>query len=204
MYVAATQVALATRAAEGNLVYHGLAGGLLLRGAPCTLHTRLIAPLDLRTQSLMDTEKMSEEEAEAYIRDVDDARARWVRTLYGEDINDPGLYDQVINFSSFSPSEACDILVEAASQPEFQVTPERLAKFDDFRIGCEVRLAFLEDLGTQTLDLEATCEDGVVTITGQAPMMDTGEVGDRITEIATSVEGVRKAKLSVEWFDPYP
>jgi hypothetical protein len=35
-------------------------------------------------------------------------------------------------------------------------------------------------------------------------MLNTGEVGNRITEIAASVPGVKEVRLAVEWFDPYP
>jgi len=204
LYVAAVQAALADHAARGDLVYHGLAGGLLLRGAPAVLCTRIIASIEVRTHALMESEGMTEDAAEAYIRDVDDARTRWVKSIYGEDINDPALYDQVINLSNFSIPEACEVLTEAAEQPPFEVDEEALGALEDFRLGSHVRLALLEDLGTQTRDLGATAMDGEVVITGEAPMLSTGEVGNRITEIVNAVPGVEEVRLAIEWFDPYP
>jgi osmotically-inducible protein OsmY len=35
-------------------------------------------------------------------------------------------------------------------------------------------------------------------------MLNTGEVGNRIAEIVSSVEGVKDVVLRIEWFDPYP
>jgi cytidylate kinase len=204
LYVAAVQAALADHVVDGNLVYHGLAGGLLLRDVPGVLCTRLIAPLEMRVQSLMDSHKMDEASAEAYIRDVDDSRSRWVKAIYGEDILDPALYDMVLNLASFSIPEACEVVTGAARQPEFAITPERLAGIADFRLGCHARLALLEDLGTQTLELGASAINGVVEVTGQAPIMRTGEIGNRITEIVQSIPGVKEVRLAIEWFDPYP
>jgi cytidylate kinase len=204
LYVAAVRAALVEQARGGNLVYHGLAGGLLLRRLSGVLRVRLIAPLEYRVQALMDIHGMDEASAEAYIREVDDARAVWVKNIYGEDNTDSNLYDMVLNLGSFSIPEACEVVFAAASRPEFEMTPSRMEELRDFDIECQVRLALLDDLGTQTLDLDATCSDGVTEVTGEAPMLSTGEVGKRITEIATSVPGVKEVRLALEWFDPYP
>jgi len=44
----------------------------------------------------------------------------------------------------------------------------------------------------------------VVEVSGSAPMLATGESGDRIAEIARAVQGVTLVRLKVQWFDPYP
>jgi len=204
LYMAAVRNALAEAAVDGNLVYHGVAGGLLLKDVPGVICVRLLAPLDLRVQSLLDSEGMDRASAEAYIRDVDDARARWVRVMYGEDIADPTLYDMVVNLEKFSIPEVCEVLCRTVAQPEFVLTPERLADLNDFKVECRVRLALLEDLGTQTLELDARVRRGIAVVTGKAPIMKTGEVGNRIAEIGRSVDGVQEVRLDIEWFDPYP
>ena len=53
LYLAAVQASLAEHAIEGNLVYHGLAGQLLLRNAPTVLRVRLIASMETRIRALM-------------------------------------------------------------------------------------------------------------------------------------------------------
>ncbi len=204
LYVAAVRAALAEHAREGNLVYHGLAGGFLLRNLSGVLRIRLIAPVEARVRALMESHGMDEASAEAYVQDVDDARSLWVRNVYGQDIHDSTRYDMVLNLGSFSPSEACEVVAVAASRPEFEMTPTRMKELEDFRLACQVRLALLEDLGIQTLDLGATVSNGVAVVTGEAPMLNTGAVGSRITEIAGSVPGVNQVRLAIEWFDPYP
>lgn len=204
LYIAAVRSAMAEAGADGNLIYHGLAGGLLLKGIPGMLCVRLIAPMDIRVQALVRTDPMGREAAEAYIRDVDDARARWIKVLYGEEILDPSLYDMVMNLETFTISDVCAVLCRTIRQPEFQLTEERRNDLNDFRIGCQVQLALLEDLGTQTLDLEASFRRGVAVVRGQAPILKKGDVGNRILEIVRAVPGVKEVQLELEWFDPYP
>ena len=204
LYIAAVRAALVEGARDGNLVYHGLAGGLLLRRLRGVLRVRLIAPMEFRVQTLMESHGMDEASAEAYIQEVDGARAVWVKNVYGEDNTDSSLYDMVLNLESFSIPEACEVVFAAASRPEFEMTAERMKELHDFDLECQVRLALFEDLGTQTLDLDATVVDGLATVTGSAPLLSTGEVGKRITELAASVTGVKEVRLALEWFDPYP
>lgn len=204
VYVGAVQAALADAAAEGNLVYHGLAGGLLLRDAPGVLRVHLIAPMEMRVRSLMDSHGMREADAESYIRDLDDSRARWVSFYFGVDLNDPGLYDMVLNLESFFIPEACEVIAAAAERPEFEFTAERKAEFDDFRLSTRVRVALLDDLGVQSLELKPKAQRGRVVVHGQAPVMNRDEVGDRIVEIARSVPGVDDVELSIDWSDAYP
>jgi cytidylate kinase len=204
LYVAAVRAALVEHALGGNLIYHGLAGGLLLRRLPGVLRIRLIAPLEFRVQALIDSHGMDDESAEAYIQEVDEARAVWVRNVYGEENTDSNLYDMVLNLESFSVHEACQVVFAAASRPEFEMTEERKRQLEDFHLECQVRLALLEDLGTQTLDLDATVTNGLAVVTGEAPLLNTGEVSERIAEIVREVAGVNEVRLAIEWFDPYP
>ncbi len=204
LYVAALRSAIAEAATSGNLIYHGLAGGRLLTGVSGVVCVRLIAPLEHRIRALMESEGMERGAAEAYIRDVDDARARWVRLIHGVDIADPSLYDLVVSLETFSIPDVCELLVRLVEQPELAITPERLADLWDFRIQSQVNLALLEDLGTQSLNLEARVRRGIVEVTGQAPMTRTGDVGDRIAEIVSAVPGADELHLKLEWFDPYP
>ena len=50
LYVAAVRAALIDQARTGYLIYHGLAGGLLLRRLPGVLRVRLIAPMEFRSR----------------------------------------------------------------------------------------------------------------------------------------------------------
>ena len=147
-YIAAVQGALAERAAEGRLVYHGLAGGMLLQGVPGTLCIRLIAPLERRIRAVMSDSGMDAVMAEQYIHEVDESRARWVRVMYGQDIMDPSLYDLVINLETMTVEGACALTEKVVGRPEFELTNAMLLQLEDFRLGCRVRVGLARECGS--------------------------------------------------------
>lgn len=141
-YVLAVQTALAEWCTRGNLVYHGLAGQFLLRDLPGVLRVRIIAPLDMRVRAFLDSNpEMTRAQAETFIRDVDEGRARWVKTIYGEEIMDPYLYDLIVNLRTLTLESACEVLAEAIQQPRFQITAEVEAELFSFAAQCRTRLA---------------------------------------------------------------
>jgi len=140
-YVLAVQTALAEWCTRGNLVYHGLSGHHLLKGLPGILRIRLIAPMDSRVKALLESHpQMTAAQAESFIDDVDHDRARWVKVMYGADVNDPNLYDLIINLRTHSIESACETIVAAAAQPRFQITDEVEAEIFAFAAACRDRL----------------------------------------------------------------
>jgi cytidylate kinase len=204
VYIAMVQAALAEHIVGGDLIYHGRAGQLLLAGLPAVLRVRLIAPIGDRVCALLESDEMTPTSAEEYIRHVDEARARWVKMMYGQDIEDPQLYDMVINLKTLSVPAACNIVTRAARRPDFAVTPEVKAQLMDFRVACRVRVALLSERQTRAHDLQIEAHGGVVDVSGTAPALKSGRMGEQIVEIARSVPGVEEVRLKVEWFDPYP
>jgi cytidylate kinase len=203
-YIVAVQAALAERARFGNLVYHGLSGGLLMRGAPGLFCIRLIAPLEQRIRTVSDETGMTRDEARRYIRDVDESRARWVQVMYGKDIMDPALYDLVVNLETLAVESACAIVSRAVSGPEFAVSDPMLRTLADFHLACQVKVALAGDPELRSLELQAEADGDTVAISGEAPLQTSGRTGKRIVALAQQVPGVRKVRLKVEWFDPYP
>jgi cytidylate kinase len=204
VYVVAVQAALAERIVAGNLVYHGLAGQLLLQGLPAVLRVRLIAPLESRLHMLMEKDGMAREAAEQFIARQDAARARWVRMMYGEDITDPRLYDMVVNLETMSVPIACNLLEASLRQPDFEVTEAVKARLVEFRLACRVKLALVQDEVTRGYELQVEARGGTVEVSGSAPLLTSGEAGDRITAVTRAVPGVETVRLKLQWYDPYP
>jgi cytidylate kinase len=142
LYLVAVQAALAEHAAKGDLIYHGNAGHLLLRGIRSVLRVRLIAPLDLRIRAVMESKKTGLDAAERYIRQVDEERIRWTKFIYGVDWTDPFLYDLSVNLERMSMDTACLVIAEAVRQPEFATTREVEKELSDFLLACRVKLAW--------------------------------------------------------------
>jgi cytidylate kinase len=140
-YLLAVQTALAERCTAGNLVYHGLSGQFLLQGLPGVLAVRLVAPLEMRVQALTSAHHgMSGKAAEDFIRNVDDDRRRWVKMMYGADVEDTSLYDLTVNLASISLETACVIIAEAADQPQYEVTADVKKRLEDFATQCREQL----------------------------------------------------------------
>ncbi|MEJ2368676.1 MAG: cytidylate kinase family protein, partial [Acidobacteriota bacterium] len=66
------RVALLEYARTGNLAYFGYSGHLLLKKIQHFVRVRLLAPVDLRIRTTMSRLDISKEEAEGYIRGVDE------------------------------------------------------------------------------------------------------------------------------------
>jgi cytidylate kinase len=140
-YVVAVQAALAEQCVRGNLVYHGLAGQLLLRGLRGVLRVRLIAPMPMRVQALIGHHhRTNHAAAERFIKTVDRQRRRWVKLMYGADVGDTSLYDVTINLESITLNTACAIIAELARQPHYEVTDEVRTQLAAFAVTCRQRL----------------------------------------------------------------
>ena len=140
-YLLAVQTALAEHCTTGNLVYHGLAGQFLLRGLPGVLAARLIAPLEMRVRALTSAHHgMTRKAAEEFIHNVDEERRRWVKLMYGADVEDSSLYDLTVNLEAISFETACVIIAEAAGQPQYEVTDDVQEGLEAFATACRERL----------------------------------------------------------------
>jgi len=71
-----------------NIVTAKLSGGI---------HIRLISPWEKRLDHIREYYQLTKKEAETYILTEDRNRANYVKKYYGKDINDPLLYDAVLN-----------------------------------------------------------------------------------------------------------
>jgi cytidylate kinase len=126
IYRLAVQTALAERCLDGKLVYHGLAGQFLLDRVEGVIRIRLIAPMSMRVRALMAEHRYSTvRAAEKFVRRADHARRRWVKHMYGEDVEEPSRYELTLNLEAVSLDAACAIIAELAQQPQYQVTEER-------------------------------------------------------------------------------
>ncbi len=113
-YIHAVDAVVTELAAQGNVVLIGRAGQRILANFPGTLHVRLIAPLDLRVQRLMERQHISNEAARSQIEASDLHRRQYLKRHYHVDWDDPSLYDLVINTGRISSRAACELICMAA------------------------------------------------------------------------------------------
>ena len=105
----------------GCVILAGRAAHLITRDLPGGLHVRLVASFASRVERARQFRQCSRAEAEAFIRESDGARQRYVQTNFGNDINDPHTYDLVINTDRISSANAAHLVLRALQ--------ERIASF---------------------------------------------------------------------------
>lgn len=186
-FLAYIQCALAEQAVQDNLVYHGLAGHLLLKGAPHVLKVRIIADLESRVAAEMQREGISAAEARSLLLKDDDERRRWTQSLYGVDPWDASLYDLVIHIHKLTVDDAVDFIVHAAERPCFQSTPEARRKMEDLALACRIRSVLVQNA---CYNVAVTSEYGNVVLYHKSSGTRTLHVDPKIKHQIETIPGV--------------
>ena len=133
-YLEYIKASLLGYARKGNVVYHGHAGHLLLTEIPQILKVRILAEKDDRINLVQKRKNLSRKAAVEVIENEDKNRIHWTRYLYKEDVNDPKLYDIVINIGNLTIEDACEIICLAARSKSYRSTDESKQAIDDLAI----------------------------------------------------------------------
>ncbi len=144
-YLNFVREALCEWAQKDNIIYLGHAGHLLLQGISHVLRIRLIAPLNYRIRTLVEREGMTEEQAAAYIEQVDAQRRSWTLLLYGVDWLSPSLYDLTLNLESMTIDSAVEIAAAAVNCREFAATAKSRKAIKDLLLESRVKAALAAD-----------------------------------------------------------
>lgn len=191
-YLALLQAALAEEVQDGNAVYHGNAGHLLLRGGGPILCARVIAPMEFRIAMAMGALRRSRGEAIAYIERVDDERRQWTRYLYGVDWDDVSLYDVTINLEQVGIEQGCEVLVNMEKRRCLEAMPDCRAQMDNLVLASRVKARLALDPSTAELEFDVVAADGRVTIKGN---LSNPEEFAEARRVAASTAGVTNVKL---------
>jgi cytidylate kinase len=189
------------RADQGNLVYHGHAGHLLLRGISHVLRVRVVADMEFRIKAAMDRLKVTRDGAVAEIEKLDSKRRKWNRFLYGIEWEDPHLYDAVLNLERLTIEGACETILRMTDLEEFKMTAASRKSLEDFTLGSNVWAALAKNDLTRKAAVKVSAEGGRVTIEGSA---GSQKVVDAIPDVVRRVEGVSEIKNDVgvgaDWY----
>jgi cytidylate kinase len=195
LYLLFIQAIMCEFAQQGNLVYHGHAGHLLLKGIDHVLKVRLIAPLAYRITAVMERQGVSPKAALQYIQQVDEERRRRMRDLFEVDWRDPALYDVVVNLEEMSLETAADVVVSLAQHTEYQPTVASQKALDDLTLRCRVQAAIAAYPATIGIMVEAQADGGSVRLAG---VVECNELHEDIIHIAQTVPGVQEVISALE------
>jgi cytidylate kinase len=96
----------------GKVVIIGRAGFVVARGMPGAIHIRLVAPMEHRVQNVMARDNLSEDQAAKKIKDIDEERARFLKSHNNCDIHDPAHFDIVWNVARFRVPDLVNSVAE--------------------------------------------------------------------------------------------
>jgi cytidylate kinase len=83
----------------GGVIIIGRGGNIITAKLPHVLHVRLVAPLDDRIERICRDDKKSPAEARKFCVEEEQSRARYLKTYFNADINDPLKYHLTVNTS---------------------------------------------------------------------------------------------------------
>ena len=193
------RAALLDRARKGPLVYHGQVGHLHLSGVMHVLRVRMISSLDYRAKIVAEERHLTLDEAVAFIKQADKERTDWVQFLFGVDWDDASMYDLVVNVGRASMDTACAVVVGMAQRPEFRPTAQSTKALNDLALSSRVLAALLADDRTATPNVEASADEGVVTLRGS---LGNKEMATDFIEVARKVEGVTTVNTDFVFMPP--
>lgn len=202
-YLKCLTATILEHAQDGNLVYHGYAGHLLLTGISHLFRVRVIADMEFRIQAAMKQMNFKREEAIDYIGKVDKERSRWTYFLYGLEWQDPSLYDLVVNIEHMTLDDACEIIGCRIKLDDFKRTPESQKSFEDSLLSSRVWASLAKDGRTRIASIQVIADSvtGVVTLRGSLGSKKTLEA---IVETAGQVKGVKSVinqlGLGTDWY----
>jgi cytidylate kinase len=175
---------------EGVILGHG--APFLLRDFDCALHVRIHAPEIFRIQHLMEEGKLARKAAEKMITQSDSNRRGFLQFAFRMDLNDPSLYDVIINRGKLGADWAAELIVEATKSDEVRTCSlKALDAMEKLSLLNKVEAVILKhNISISDVHIEVP-EMGVVHIEGWlSPLMSEA----RLIEIIKSVPGVSDVK----------
>jgi len=164
LYLAFLTATLSEKALQGDLIYHGRAGHLLLPGVSHRLRVGLTAPWDVRVKRASMALRMTQDKADLYLSQLDEDVAKWIRYVHGADGNDPNHFDVFLNLENMGISNAAGILCATAELPDFQPTPASMKLLNDLHLASQARVRLATDERTQEAECQVLADEGVITV----------------------------------------
>lgn len=193
-YLSCITMILCERILDGDLVYLGHTGHMLLSGIPNILRIRVLADSEYRISSVMRRLNLSRDKAREYIENVDSDRDKWVRFLYSIDWHDPFNYDLVINLDQTGVENAATALCAMAALPDFKLSPASVKAIDNLYLGSKAHFALTTDDRTSFADVKVTANDGVVQVTY---LPQQAEVAPYVKDVLSKVSGIKEIYTTI-------
>jgi cytidylate kinase len=207
-YRAFSTAYLCDRAMDARLVYHGRTGNLLLPGIDHVLSVRVVSDEEQRISRVIKELGLDHAKARKYLKEVDEDRRRWGRSMYGVGWEDVAHYDLVVNLQHMSVENAASALTVVAQLPDFQMTPASQQAMADLRLAAKSRVFLARHERTSRAKFKVRADAGVVTV---AFLPQDSCYAEFIPEVLAPLAGISKVRATMaatnilwiqERFDP--
>jgi cytidylate kinase len=101
-------------ASLGRVILVGRGANVVTKRLRYVFHVRLVAPLEKRVQHAAQFYNLTAADAAEKVREEDHARRRYLRRYFDADIDDPLLYDLVINTGRLGFARSAELIAQAA------------------------------------------------------------------------------------------
>ena len=192
-YVAYLRSALLEYAVKDNLVYHGLAGHLLLADIPNILKVMISATTEERAKLVRERENVSEKEALKIIEKFDKERRKWAMYFHSKDPWDMSMYDLSLVIGRLTIEDAVDEILATAKLPAFQTTPEYQRVLKNQSLAARVK----SDLMNFYHDVEVSVENHTVVVHIKRSLKMEEALTEDIREIVMHIPGVKDVRVNV-------
>ena len=102
----------------GDVVIIGRGANVILANTPGVVHVGLLAPIAMRVETMMQREHLEREEAEGYVRELDEAWVTYFRKFFKASPTDPALYHMMLNMEKIKAQTAAAAIVHACGDLE--------------------------------------------------------------------------------------
>ena len=175
-------------AANDNVVLAGLSSTLALRDVRYALRVRTNAPEHDRARRIEQQQGLTAEAALDVVRQTDRERAARVKFLYHVDVDDPLLYDLVLNTERMTVEEGARHLREMLREERLQPSESSRAGLVDLNVVVQARALFMADPTLAGRQLFISSTGGAVSLSGSVLMPEESRKAEGLV---AGIAGVR-------------
>lgn len=165
-YRAYVEAIMLEMAARDNIVLAGRSSTIVLRQVPHVVRVRTTAPERRRAERLQHELGLTHEAGLDYVRHSDQERAARVKFLYQVEVDDPLLYDLVLNTDRLTVEKGAALIRETLRDERFQSTEAGRQEVVDLSLAALARATLMAHPQVGARSLFVTCKDGHVSLTG--------------------------------------
>jgi len=180
-----------------NVVLAGLSSAIVLRPVPHALRVRADAPERIRADRVQQQQGLTREAALDHVRQTDHERAARVKFLYHVSVDDPFLYDVVVNTERLTADDGARLLQEAVQQPRFQTSADSQRQIIDLGIVAGAKAAFRASSMIDVREVFVSANGGYVSLSGAVDGDEGRQLAQELVEKLPGVTGVLNEIIAI-------